>query len=247
MEGVRNTYDVRVRPGLPNGVGDRCVIVLHQLEVLVPRFLAVRLENTAGNKIVLHLSVVPSGVDVVLRIVESLPCAIGTGRNQARDRVGDGARERRAGVLVGIVVVLCEADQLLLGAFRFHDPLFGEEIAEARLVPRLKGRVLEVLEGLLSVVVLFVGPRGVRPPVFGHEILEVLLRVVEGFRDIDLMLLEPGLQLFRIPFGVFWKGGRSGVVVNNMLGKGQNKPGVSDPNQDLELAPARATRIREEA
>ena len=38
----------------------------------------------------------------------------------------------------------------------------------ARFVPALKGGVLE---GLSSVVVLFVSPRGVRPPVLGHNIL----------------------------------------------------------------------------
>lgn len=55
----------------------------------------------------------------------------------------------------------------------------------------------------MSVAVLFVGPCGIRPPVLGHEVLEVLLRVVESFWDIDIVLLEPGLELFRIPFGVF--------------------------------------------
>lgn len=100
-------------------------------------------------------------------------------------------------------MVLCEADQFLPGSFRFHDPLFEEEFTEARLVPRLKGGVSETLEGLLSVIVLFGRPRGIRPPVFGNEVLEVLLRVVEGFWDIDIVLLEPGLQLFRVPFGVF--------------------------------------------
>jgi len=178
-------------------------MLLHQLQVLVPRILGVRLEGTARHKVILHLAIIPSGVDVVLGIVKWLQDAIGARRNQARERVGDSVRERRTGILVGIVVVLGEEDQLLPGSFWLHDPLFEEELAEARLVPRLKGGVLEVLEGLLSVVVLFVSPCGVRPPVLGHEVLEVLLRVVEAFWDIDVMLLEPGLQLFRIPLGVF--------------------------------------------
>jgi len=188
---------------LPNGVSDRAVMLFHQLQVLVPRVLGVRLEDTTRHEVILHLAVIPSGVDVVLGLVKWLQDAIGASRNQARERIGDSVRERRTGVFIRIVVVLGEEDQLLPGSFWFDDPLFEKELAEARLVPRLKGGVLEVLEGLLSIVVLFVSPRGVRPPVLGHDVLEVLLRVVETFWNINVMLLEPGLQLFLVPLGVF--------------------------------------------
>lgn len=90
---VRNTYDVRVRPGLPYGVGNRGITLLHQLQVLISRFLGVGFEGTAGHEVVLHLVIIPSGVDVVLRLVEGLQGAICVGRNKARERVGDGARE----------------------------------------------------------------------------------------------------------------------------------------------------------
>lgn len=200
---LRRIYNVRVRPSLPGGVGDRSVILLHQLQVLVPRFLSVRLKDAARYKVVLHLAIVPSGVDVVLRLVKGLQGAIGAGRHQARQRVGGGGGERITGILVRVVMVFGEEDQLLPGSFRFHNPLFKKELAETRLVPRLKGGVLEVLERLLSVVVLFVSPRGIRPPVLGDEVLELLLRVVEGVWDIDFVLLEPGLQLFLVPLGVF--------------------------------------------
>ena len=188
---------------MPNGVSHRGVMLLHQLEVLVPRFLGVRFKETPGHQVLLHLAIIPSGVDVILGLVEGLQGTVCAGRNQAGKCVGDGVGERRTGVLVGIVVVHCEADQLLLGSFRCYDPLFEKEFAEARLVPRLKGSVPEILEGFLSAIVLFVSPRAIRPPVLGHEFLEVLLRVVQCSWDIDLVLLEPGLQLFRIPFGVF--------------------------------------------
>ena len=117
-------------------------------------------------------------------------------------------------------MTLCEANQLLLGAFRFYDPLVEKEFTEARLVPRLKGGVFEALEGLLSIAILFVRPSGIRPPVLGNEVLEVLLRVVEGFWNIDLVLLEPSLQLFCVPFSVFWKEAGQGVIVKNLRGEG---------------------------
>ena len=168
-------------------------MLLHQLQVLIPRFLSVGLKDTAGHEVILHLTITPSGVDVILRVVESLPCAIGAGRKQARERVGNSGRKRRAGALVCIIVVLGEEDQLFPRSFRLHDPLFEKEFTEAGFVPGLKGGVLEVLERLLSVVVLFATPRGVGPPVLRHEVLEVLLRVIEGFWDVYLVLLEPGL------------------------------------------------------
>jgi hypothetical protein len=168
-------------------------MLLHQLQVLVPRFLGVRLEDTARHEVVPHPVIIPGGVEVVLRLVEGLQDGVGAGGNQARERVGDGAREGITGILVGVVMAFGEEDQLLPGSFRLHNPLFEKELAETGLVPRLEGGVLEVLEGFLSVVVLFVAPRGIRPPVLGHKVLEVLLRVVEGFRDIDLVLFKPGL------------------------------------------------------
>lgn len=168
-------------------------MLLHQLQVLIPRFLSVRLEDTAGYEVTLHPSIIPSGVDVILGVVESLPCTIGTSRKQTRNRVGNRVGERRTGVLVSVIVVLGEEDQLLPGSFRFYDPLLEKEFTEARFVPGLEGGFLDVLEGLLSVAVLFVSPGGVRPPVLCHEVLKVFLRVVEGFWDINLVLLEPGL------------------------------------------------------
>jgi hypothetical protein len=55
----------------------------------------------------------------------------------------------------------------------------------------------------LSVIVLLVCPRGVGPPVLGYEVLELLLRVGVRFWNIDLVLLEPALQLLRIPVRIF--------------------------------------------
>ena len=91
---IQNTYDVGLRPGLPDGIGDGGVMLLHQLQVLVPRFLGIGLEGTAGHEVLLHLAVTPSGVHVVLRLVEGLQGAIGVGRNKTRDGVGNRARER---------------------------------------------------------------------------------------------------------------------------------------------------------
>jgi hypothetical protein len=85
-------------------------MLLHELQVLIPRFLSIRLDNTARHQIVLHLAIVPSGVDVVLRIDEGPRCTIGTSRNKAGDGVGDGGGERITGVLVCIVMVLGEED-----------------------------------------------------------------------------------------------------------------------------------------
>src|ERR1700753_3101749 len=103
-------------------------------------------------------------------------------------------------------MVLGEEDQLLPGSLRFYNSLFEEELPETRLVPRFKGGVPQVLERSLSAVVLFVRPSGVRPPVLGYEIPKVFFGAVVGFRNIDLVFLEPALQLFCIPLGVFWKG-----------------------------------------
>ena len=148
-------------------------MLLHKLQVLIPRFLGIGLEDTARHEVFLHLSITPSGVDVVLGFVKGLQGIIGASRNPAREGVGDGGGERVTGVLVRIVMVLGEEDQLLPGSLRFHDPLFEKELAETRLVPRFEGGVLEVLEGLLSVGVLIVSPGGVRPPVLRHEVLEI--------------------------------------------------------------------------
>lgn len=148
-------------------------MLLHEFQVLISRFLSVRPEDTARHEVVLHLAIIPSGVDIILRIVESFPGIIGASCNQIRKRIGNSGGERITGVPIRIIMVLGEEDQLFSRSFRFYDPLFEKELAEAGFVPGLKGGVLEVLEGLLSVVVLFVSPRGVRPPVLGHEVLEV--------------------------------------------------------------------------
>lgn len=201
---IQETYNVRVRPGFPDGVCDCGIMLPHELQVLVPGFLSVGLDNTARYQIVLQLAIVQSRVDVILRIVESFQGTIGAGRNETRDGVGDGGGERITGVLVCVVMVLGEEDELLPGTFRLHNALFKKELTEARLVPGLKGGIFQVLERLLSVVVLFVSPCGVGPPILGHEALKVFLRVVIGFWDVDLVLLEPVLKLFRIPLDIFY-------------------------------------------
>jgi len=179
-------------------------MLFHELQVLIPGLLSVGLENSARHEVILHLAIIPGGVDVVPGVIESLESVIGTSGNETGDGVGGGGGERITSVLVCIVMVLGKEDQLLLRSFRFHNPLLKKEFAKARLVPRLKGGILKILEGLLSGVVSFVSPRGVRPPIFSDEVLEVFLRVIVGFRDIDLVLFEPGSELLRAPIGVFW-------------------------------------------
>lgn len=58
------------------------------------------------------------------------------------------------------MLVLRQAHELLSGAAGCNDALLEEELAEPGLVPAVKGRILEALEGLLGLGVLFVGPRG---------------------------------------------------------------------------------------
>lgn len=141
---------------MPNGISDRGVMFLHHLQVLSPGFLNVGLDDTIGNEVILHLTIRPGGVDVILRVVQSFPGGVGTRRNPTGNGVGDSGGERIAGILVRVVVVFREEDQLLLRTFRLHNTLFEKELAETRFIPGLKGGVLEVLEGLLSVAVLVV-------------------------------------------------------------------------------------------
>lgn len=72
-------------------------------------------------------------------------------------------------------MVLGEKDQPFPRPFRFRDPVFEEELAGARLIPGLKGGILQVPEGSLSVTIVLVSPNG---PVLGYEVPEIFLRVV---------------------------------------------------------------------
>ena len=135
-------------------------------------------------------------LDVALQSFESPQGIIGTCRNETRDRVGGGGVERTTCVLVRGLMVLGEKDQPFPRPFRFRDPVFEEELTGARLIPGLKGGILQVPEGSLSVTIVLAKWLGSRLRGSG----DIPLSYSITFEDRPCALPVP--QLFHIPFGV---------------------------------------------
>jgi hypothetical protein len=94
--------------------------------------------------------------------------------------------EARRGAGVGGVLVLGQEDELLARALGRDDTPLEEELAQARLVSRVKRRLARVCKRLFGAGVLVVGPRRGEIPIGLDEIFELLLRV--RFWGVDVVV-----------------------------------------------------------
>lgn len=69
-EEERETHEVRVGPGVPDGAGGVRVGTLHLAEELIARCLRLGLDDALVLEVGAELVVVPGGVDVVLCVLE---------------------------------------------------------------------------------------------------------------------------------------------------------------------------------
>src|ERR1700722_3981769 len=93
-----------------------------------------------------------------------------------RSRCGLGAK-RTSGTLEQAVFFFGLQDELFAWTTGSHDTLFGKETTETTFIPRIEGRVAQILKRLLGTRVLILSPARSRIPVGFDKILKLSFRV----------------------------------------------------------------------